>query len=128
MRCTIKDPASGNPIRLQIDFHKRKREIPSKRGREPRELIDTLCILYELSPNGMKNTLAEAESILNPLDTYNKRVGKKIALQRLLKGNFSDVILDGKEKRTRTWAGLFSTKENRTLVWKAFEDTFKRWR
>ena len=126
MRCTILDPGTGTPVRLQVDFHKAKREV-SFRGKK-KELIDTLCVLHELRPNGMKNVLAEAGTFLNPLDKYNKRIGKKIALQRLLEDIYSEVHTDEKGNKIRTWYSLFSTKQNRKVIWDNFKQTFKRWR
>ena len=112
---------------LQIDFHKEHRTKGKK------DLIDTFCIIYEVLKQ--KRTIAIGRTNQNPLDKYNKIVGKKIALHRALNPRFSGPItkkdldyyslsgvIDG------DYCELFSKKENRTKIWNTFHTTFKRWR
>lgn len=130
MICTIVDQKTEQPIRLQIDFHKEGRdvEVKGRRGNwKTRHLIDTHCILYDLSGTE-KTILGESTAKQNPIDQYNKRVGKKIALEKLLRKFFSYTQKNEDGTETILWTGLFESKNNRRILWTNFRLTIGGWR
>jgi hypothetical protein len=107
----------NNKVILDIIF--RKTNTGERRRFGKKELIDTACMIFR---DGREIACAIARQ--NPLDDYNKIVGKKIALTKaivqikLLKlSSYSYQTLTGKHRR----------KVNCSRIWKVFHKTFGRW-
>lgn len=87
-----------------------------------RELIDTtcqICLDGETSP--VLRELATAVARQNPLDNYNKIVGKKIALARAIANiTFLKPIPQICSINTRR-------RSSRQHIWNVFHQTFGRW-
>lgn len=84
-----------------------------RRHKGKKELIDTACIIFE---DGREIACGIARQ--NPLDNYNKIVGRKVALAKAIaKVGFLKPFLIYTQRR----------REMRRQVWKVFHQTFGRW-
>jgi hypothetical protein len=106
---------------FQVKFFKERNIVISGKfsGLKFRELFDTHCVILWLEAEETKfepkNIMAHKVARQNPLDRYNKIVGKKIAMTRALK---AIPALNLPTKRA---------KQNRTAFWNAFQEEFGRW-
>lgn len=116
MRVDVFDDENGR-VTLDIMFRK---TIPSERRHQnKKELIDTTCFIFRAGVQ-----LAYATARQNPLDDYNKIVGKKVALAKAIA---KSKILKLSFHSYQTLTGKHRRKVNCRRIWKVFHQTFGRW-
>jgi len=107
--------AEGNLL-IILDIVFRRTNRNERRRYNKKELIDTACIIFN---KGREIACAIARQ--NPLDEYNKIVGKKIALAKAIAqiGFLERMIYYPMETHRR--------KIMRKHIWEIFHQTFGRW-
>jgi len=111
----------GETVVLDINF--RKTTIGERREVNGKELIDTYCKVSrvtQINPTELQ-TLTTTAAFQNPLDEYNKIVGKKIALAKAI----ADI---GFLKPIPQCEGIHLKRRSmRQHIWNVFYQTFGRW-
>lgn len=87
-----------------------------------KELIDTTCqvsrVMYEDKPMTL---ITKAEARQNPIDNYNKIVGKKIALARAIAN------IEFLKPIPQICSINIQRRSSRQHIWNVFHQTFGRW-
>lgn len=105
MRVEIKAKEGVQIVILDILFWRTNKD--KRRYQNRKELIDTTCVIFW---DGRE--ISRGVAMQNPLDTYNKMTGRKIALTKALVNLRKDMNL------------VFKMREH---IWKVFHQTFGRW-
>lgn len=109
--------AEGN-LKIVLDIVFRKTNRHERRRVNGKELIDTTCMILR---DGREIACATARQ--NPLDDYNKIVGKKIALTKAIaQVEFLKHLPEYYNLTTN-----HCRKIMRSHIWDAFHQTFGRW-
>lgn len=117
------------PAMLDITFW--KTAIGDRRKVNGRELIDTTCqICVDGDTSPVLRELACATARQNPLDKYNRIVGKKVALAKAIAGiAFLKPISMSRRDLTTAECNSMNLKRRlmRQHIWCIFHRTFGRW-
>ena len=105
------------PIVLDIVFRKTNRF--ERRRKNGKELIDTTCMIFRVG-----REIACATARHNPLDDYNKIVGKKIALDKAIA---QIEFLKRPHHCGISEIGYPQRRIMRRHIWEVFHQTFGRW-
>lgn len=115
----------GENVALDIIFW--KTAIGERRKINGKELIDTYCQVSRIIQiNPMESVLIiKTKALQNPLDRYNKIVGKKVALAKAIAGiAFLESLVS---QYDRDIAIHLRRRSMRQHIWNVFHQTFKRW-
>ena len=105
----------GRKIQLEILF--RRTPLEKRRQKHGRELIDTTCQIFD----SFQSLVAVGTAKQNPLDSYNKIIGRKIALGRAINKitclrSTGCPVEDG-----------YTRRKMRQQIWIKFHKTFGGW-
>jgi len=93
-----------------------KTPVSKRRKKNKKELIDTTCSIF-VDGVLVCDTIAKQ----NPLDHYNKIVGRKVALAKAI----SQIRFLSPVSSTHVW--FQKRREKRKMIWSIFHKTFGRW-
>ena len=103
-------------LKIVLDIIFRKANPGERRRQNKKELIDTACMIFR---DGREIACTIARQ--NPLDAYNKIVGKKVALAKAIAN------LDFLKRIPQIREADHCRYRMRRLIWEVFHQTFGRW-
>ena len=116
MRVEVFDDENG---KVTLDIMFTRTPLGGRRYFGKKELIDTTCFIFRAG-----RQLAYATARQNPLDNYNKIIGRKVALAKAIA---KTKILKLSPHSYQTLTGKHRRKVNCSRIWKVFHQTFGRW-
>ena len=110
-------------LKIVLDIIFRRTNPGERRHSKRKELIDTTCIISRIGgvAQGVAMEIARGVSRQNPLDSYNKIVGKKVALTKAI------AKIEFLKRIPHCFTTSHARKVTRRQIWEVFHQTFSRW-